>query len=171
MSRELSGNTNPLLSRVLASCTPAPHQGRAFQVTASRPRQKPKTALWISSCLISDIYCSEKDELRYQVMRDMGFLQGSTNSPRQVREGKGKSLVRETQLAAGKWRSQIKTSSCKPPARDLASEQNKAMIGSPLNMLSWWEKIQQICVSDLASARLSGGSTRTTMESQPMAAR
>jgi hypothetical protein len=104
----------------------------------------------------------------------MGFLQGSTNSPRQVKEGKGRSLVRETQLAAGKWRSQIKTSSCKPPARDLASEQSKAMIGSPLDVLSLWEKIQQICVSDLASARLSGGiwgSTRTTMKSQPMATR
>jgi hypothetical protein len=36
------GNTNPLLFRMLASCTPAPHQGRTFQVTASRPRQKAK---------------------------------------------------------------------------------------------------------------------------------
>jgi hypothetical protein len=42
MLRELRENTNPLRSRMLASCTPAPHQGRAFQVTASRPRQKAK---------------------------------------------------------------------------------------------------------------------------------
>jgi hypothetical protein len=38
----LRGTPIPFSFRMLASCTPAPHQGRTFQVTASRPRQKAK---------------------------------------------------------------------------------------------------------------------------------
>ena len=37
--------------------------------------------LWISSCLISEI---DEHEAQCQVMADMGLLQRSTNSPRQV---------------------------------------------------------------------------------------
>jgi hypothetical protein len=87
----------PVALPILGACELLPlTKGEFVKRRPSKPLPKVKKRLrGYLSCLSSD---SKLHELRYQVMRGMRLLQRSTNSPRQIVDG------RESSDCGGEWR-------------------------------------------------------------------